>query len=573
MTVTGARATFLLLPTVVCALLGAACVGRAGGGVAPAPGTGPRAPGAGPPARAPDQASAILRVRGADIVDGTGRAVILRGVAFGNQVWSNERIPKMHHGEQDFARVASLGMNVVRFYLNYRTLESDDEPGKYLDDGFRWLDENVAWARENGVYLVFNLHVPPGGYQSLGDGTGLWTDLELQRRFVAWWRALAAHFRGEPTVAGYDLLNEPGVTKSIDQWRDLASRTAKAIREVDPEHMIFVERVNSVGKDWKENAARNFFRIEDPNVVYEFHFYKPFHFTHQGAPWIDFAAEDSRYPDPSVAEVEWFLLEARAHAESQKLPTGASPWTYYPGQIFTVSDPAIVVGKPVLTVDKLGTGQAFFDDLVLEQVDAQGRPIKTLWKRHLTTRRGWFFWRADDSGSLIVSASGHDHDGALEVTGTRSWANLGADPLRFRAEQGASYRLSGWMRGENMPAEAVARLEIEFSSSKVPVQVRDKALLKQELSAYLDWGKQQNVPLFLGEWGAIRASFADDRGGLRWTSDMLDLLLENRVHFAWHAYHESSFGFFDGDGALPRMEDANVPLMDLFRARLKGARD
>jgi hypothetical protein len=196
-----------LRPALLCMLLGAACAPRTNGAGAPIPG-------AGRPTTA--EASAILRVRGAEIVDGAGRSVILRGVAFGNQVWANERIPRMHHGESDFARVASLGMNVVRFYLNYRTLESDSEPAKYLDDGFRWLDENVAWARNNGVYLVFNLHVPPGGWQSLGEGAELWTNPMLQRRFVAWWCALAAHFRGEAAVAGYDLLNEPGVTTSID---------------------------------------------------------------------------------------------------------------------------------------------------------------------------------------------------------------------------------------------------------------------------------------------------------------------------------------------------------------------
>jgi endoglucanase len=517
----------------------------------------------------PAQASAILRVRGAEIVDGTGRSVTLRGVAFGNEVWSNERIARRHHGEQDFARLAAMGMNVVRFYLNYRTLESDADPGHYLGDGFAWLDENVAWARKNGVYLVWNLHVPPGGYQSLGKGGGLWTDPALQQRFIAWWRALAAHFRGEPAVAGYDLLNEPGVTKSIDQWKELAERTAKAIREVDPEHMLFVERVNSVAQHWKEDGARNFFRIGDPNVVYEFHFYKPFHFTHQGAPWVDFAAEDTHYPDPSVAEVEWFFLEPRAHADQgPKLPTGDSPWTFYPGQVFTISDPALVVGKPVLTSAKMGAGHVFFDDLILEQVDAKGAPQKTLWQHRPKSRRGWFFWRADDSGSVSVSGSGHGHDASLEVTGTKAWANLGADPLRFRPEQGASYRLSGWMRGENVPADAIARIELEFSASKVPVKARDKAFVEQELGAYLAWGRAQNVPLFLGEWGTIRASYDEDRGGLRWASDMLDLLVENHVHFAYHAYHEQSFGIFDGEGALPDEAHANGALLQLFRTRL-----
>jgi endoglucanase len=357
----------------------------------------------------------------------------------------------------------------------------------------------------------------------------------------------------------------------LPQWKDLAERTAKAIREVDPEHMLFVERVNSVAHDWKEDAARNFFRIGDPNVVYEFHFYKPFHFTHQGAEWVDFAAEDTRYPDPTVAEVEWFFTEPRAHADqASKLPAGDSPWTFYPGQVFTVTDPAIVVGKPVLTAAKLGAGHAFFDDLILEQVDAQGASLKTVWQHRPKSRRGWYFWRADDSGSVSVSGSGHGHDASLEVTGTKSWANLGADPLRFRPEQGASYRLSGWMRGEKVPADATARIELELSSSKVPVHGRDRAFVEQELSAYLAWGKQQNVPLFLGEWGTIRASYEGDRGGIRWASDMLDLLLANHVHFAYHAYHENSFGLFDGEG-LPDESHANAALLQLFRTRLAPA--
>jgi hypothetical protein len=55
----------------------------------------------------------------------------------------------------------------------------------------------------------------------------------------------------------------------------------------------------------------------------------------------------------------------------------------------------------------------------------------------------------------------------------------------------------------------------------VPVQTRGKAFLEQELNAYLAWGKREKVPLFLGEFGAIRAAFAEDRGGERWTADML----------------------------------------------------
>ena len=65
-------------------------------------------------------------------------------------------------------------MNAVRFYMNYRTFESDAAPGKNLDDGWQWLDDNIAWAKRHGVYLILNMHVPPGGFQSLGNGKALW---------------------------------------------------------------------------------------------------------------------------------------------------------------------------------------------------------------------------------------------------------------------------------------------------------------------------------------------------------------------------------------------------------------
>jgi endoglucanase len=195
----------------------------------------------------------MLRVAGDKIFDGNGKNVILRGIAFGNQVWTDSADPRIHHSEVDYARVKDLGMNAVRFYMNHITFE--DAAGQLKPSGLAWLDDNIAWAKKQGIYLVLNLHVPPGGYQSSGKGAELWDNPKAQDQFVALWKALAAHYRAETTIAGFDLLNEPVVPKSIDQWKSLAERTIAAVRTVDPWHMMFVERVNSVGLDWKENSC------------------------------------------------------------------------------------------------------------------------------------------------------------------------------------------------------------------------------------------------------------------------------------------------------------------------------
>jgi endoglucanase len=512
--------------------------------------------------------AAVVRVEGDHIVGPDGKPLVLKGVAFGNRVWNDERIPLTDHDERDYERIADLGMNAVRFYMNYKTFESDEAPGKWLADGFRWLDDNVAWAKRHGVYLILNMHFPPGGYQSLGGGKALWSEPKFQTRFIALWRAIAERYVNEPTIAGYDLLNEPVVSSSISQWQTLAERTITGIREIDGNHAIFVERVNAVGADYLENQDRNFFRVHDPNVVYEFHFYKPFHFTHQGAPWVDVAAASGRYPDEKIAEVEWFeLTYGTGTFGSPRLPAGDTDWRYYEGQPLTVEDAKLVVGKPALSCSNVGAGTAYFDDLVLERLEG-GKAVEAVWRANLTTTRGWYFWEKKPKGTRALAKSGHGDDSSLTISGTVDDANLGADDLRFRPVRGATYRLSGWMRGEHVPAQANCQVRLDFYTSRVPVQTRGKGFLEQELNAYLAWGKREKVPLFLGEFGAIRAAFEADRGGERWTADMLDLLAKNQLSFTYHDYHEDAFGMFFGDKGLPDPNNSNRALIQVFRDRL-----
>ena len=130
-----------------------------------------------------------------------------------------------------------------------------------------------------------------------------------------------------------------------------------------------------------------------------------------------------------------------------------------------------------------------------------------IWRQNLTGTRGWFFWTADGSGGAVPGHEGHGDEKSIVAAGTRGDANLGSDVLRFRAEKGATYRLSGWMRGKEIPPTATCQIRLDFFSARAPVQESDKKFLAQELDAYVAWGKRHNVPLFLGEWGAIKFSF------------------------------------------------------------------
>jgi hypothetical protein len=305
------------------ATLAVACAGaRRADPPEPPPPPGPRTGVA--PAENP-----FLHAVGRGLVDGVGRPVILKGVCFGNLVWSNPTSPpRSHHAEADLAWLAGLGVNAIRFYLDDLLFEDPAAPGVYKPAAWAWLDQNFAWARAHGIYLVLNLHVPPGGFQSNGGGGALWRERENRDRLVALWRAIAERYRDEPALAGYDLLNEPVTATSAAEWEHLARRTAAAIRERDPRHALFVERTNAVigsgpSPDWNENrnGEMNFFLLDDTNVVYEFHFYKPMAFTHQGADWIPvLRGVHTRYPGPFKDWDGVTKIGDRAYVEHELAP-------------------------------------------------------------------------------------------------------------------------------------------------------------------------------------------------------------------------------------------------------------
>ncbi len=75
-------------------------------------------------------------------------------------------------------------------------------------------------------------------------------------------------------------------------------------------------------------------------------------------------------------------------------------------------------------------------------------------------------------------------------------------------------------------------------------QIINKDFLRSKLQQYIDFAKKNNVPIYCGEFGVDRYCYENNDGGENWTADMIDLFIENNIHFAYHDYHESWFGLF-----------------------------
>lgn len=511
-----------------------------------------------------------IHVEGKKILTANGIPIQFRGVCFGNEVWTDNVFPSTHHTEEDFERVSAMGMNVIRFYMNYKTFEDDNNPYIYKAAGWNWLEQNIEWAKNNNIYLILNMHVPQGGFQSNGNGGNLWTVNENQKRLKALWNKIAKRYANEPTIAGFDLVNEPVVTTSLSQWENLAQQLVDTIRQVDKNHMIIIERLNAVGNNWNSNENMNFFRVKDNNVAYTFHFYSPIEYTHQNTSWTNLG-DGGKYPDEGIISTTGIPKWYTGTFSNPKLSAGTNDWTYLQGIKYHVVDPAIKLGLVALIGEKTGSGgKVYFDDLIIKEYDENQLFVRDVMSINPTSIIDWSYWSANNDGiGNFENSIGHGDNTSLSISASTGDASFGNYSKLFIPKQGYYYEISGWVKGENLDALSRCRLRIDFQTSSYPVYVRNKEYLSSILSQFTAWGDKENVPLYCGEFGIYKDCYDNNKGGLIWVSDMLDLLKQHKIHFTFHAYHEDSFGIYPGYGILPNPNNGRMELINLFKEKLK----
>ena len=175
--------------------------------------------------------------------------------------------------ESDVATIASMGADHIRLAFDQIVLE--EMPGKYRDCIFRKIDEFVGWCDAHNLNIVFNLHKAVGNYCDVAEKVSLLDDDALQERFVALWLEIERRYHARSDIA-FELLNEVRIVDP-EKWNNLADRTIRAIRASNRDRWIVVGSI-SWNSAWELGKLRIW---DDPKVVYTFHMYEPFPFTHQ----------------------------------------------------------------------------------------------------------------------------------------------------------------------------------------------------------------------------------------------------------------------------------------------------
>ena len=257
-------------------------------------------------------AQLFLHTHGKDIVDENGEKILLRGVGLGNwmlpegYMWKfgkdgdrSRKIEKVvsdligpekadkfwksfranYIAEADIKRIAELGYNSVRPALNARLFLTEGDKNVFIDDRFTLLDNLISWCKKYNLYVIIDMHAAPGGQtgQNIDDSPNNEPELFMNPKnrdlLEKLWVKIVERYKDEPSVAAFDLLNEPlpEITGAASKYKDklvpVYERLIKAIRAVDKRHMITLE-----GYNWANNWSM-FSKPLDNNVVYQFHYY------------------------------------------------------------------------------------------------------------------------------------------------------------------------------------------------------------------------------------------------------------------------------------------------------------
>jgi endoglucanase len=251
----------------------------------------------------------FVTTRGKELIAPDGRTLLLKGINLGNwlmpegymfkfktanspqriQVVVNQLIGEdaarrfwkayrdNYITEDDIKFIKRSGFNSIRVPFNYRLFVTEGEPQRLEGPGYELLDRVVGWCKREGLYAILDMHAAPGGQtgDNIDDSWGypfLFESAESQELAVKIWQKLAARYKDETAVLGYDLLNEP-----IPHFFDTASlnpkleplyrKLAAGVRKVDKNHVIFLG-----GAQWDTNF-KVFGPPFDDNVAYTFHKY------------------------------------------------------------------------------------------------------------------------------------------------------------------------------------------------------------------------------------------------------------------------------------------------------------
>lgn len=142
----------------------------------------------------------FIKVQGKHFVNEAGEVIVFKGLSISDpdKIEKNGRWTKAH-----FEVIKSWGANLVRVPVHPRAVRQ-----RGIRNYLKLLDEAVDWCSELGMYVVIDWH-------SIGNLQMEMFQADMyettKRETCYFWKTIARHYKENPTVAFYEIYNEPTV--------------------------------------------------------------------------------------------------------------------------------------------------------------------------------------------------------------------------------------------------------------------------------------------------------------------------------------------------------------------------
>ncbi|WP_374949857.1 glycoside hydrolase family 5 protein [Mucilaginibacter sp.] len=202
------------------------------------------------------------------------------------QTWNKALLSESILKPADFKLIKQLGFKSIRLPVAFNYFDTTGTP---VEKVFTHIDDVLKQCKVYGIKLIIDYH-----YGNLNDNNYL---TETPRLIAQWLTITRRYIRESPENVFFELYNEPPHMNPA-VWKDAVYNLVTAIRRVDKKKTLIVgaSNFNSIYELSRMD------RLADENIIYTFHFYEPFLFTHQGAAWVGNQVSTTGIPFPYRAD-------------------------------------------------------------------------------------------------------------------------------------------------------------------------------------------------------------------------------------------------------------------------------